>query len=62
MTFSLARRLLGVARKGNRLMAKIGIDYSDHATMTGYDQMVVTYGTQPLDDLYFARKGQRSGG
>tara|TARA_R110002110_G_scaffold174908_10_gene378215 strand:- start:1710 stop:2612 length:903 start_codon:yes stop_codon:yes gene_type:complete len=59
VTFTLARRLLGVARNGNRLMAKICIDFSDHATMTGYDQLVVTYGTQPLDDLNFARKGQR---
>ncbi len=55
-TFTVARRLLDVARDGNRLRATIGTDYSDHCTTRHYDQVVVNYGTMPLDDLYFALK------
>ena len=55
-TFTVARRLLGVARTGNRLSATIGTDYSDHVTTQEYDQIVVNYGTMPLDELYFELK------
>ena len=55
-TFTVARRLLGVQRDGNRLRAVIGTDYSDHRQTQLYDQVVVNYGTLPLDDLYFALK------
>ena len=54
VTFTVTRRLLDVKRKGNKLTATIGTDYSDHSHQADYDQVVVNYGTLPLDDLYFA--------
>ncbi|MCG7492173.1 NADH:flavin oxidoreductase [Thalassobius sp. Cn5-15] len=56
VTFTVARRLLGVARNGNQLRATIGTDYSDHRQDQHYDQVVVNYGTLPLADLYFDLK------
>lgn len=56
VTFTVTRRLLDVARDGNRLRATIGTDYSDFTRHQHYDQVVVNYGTMPLDDLYFALK------
>ena len=56
VAFTVTRRLLGVERKGNKLMATIGTDYSDHSDQREYDQVVVNYGTLPLDDLYFELK------
>ncbi|MEC8573557.1 MAG: N-methylproline demethylase, partial [Pseudomonadota bacterium] len=56
VTFTVARRLLGVEREGNRLSAEIGTDYSAHRQRKSYDQVVVNYGTLPLDDLYFDLK------
>ncbi|NHM18568.1 NADH:flavin oxidoreductase [Tritonibacter mobilis] len=52
VTFTVTRRLLGVAKKGNELVATIGTDYSDFAHDQAYDQVVVNYGTLPNDDLY----------
>lgn len=60
VTFTVARRLLGVARDGNRFTATIGTDYSDHTDAKSYDQVVVNYGTLPMDDLYFALKPDSS--
>ncbi|MGJ8544557.1 MAG: FAD-dependent oxidoreductase [Sulfitobacter sp.] len=60
--FTVTRRLLGVARNGNKLTAKIGTDYSDHTDEKHYDQVVVNYGTLPLDDLYFDLKPLSSNG
>ena len=60
--FTVARRLLGVAREGNMLCATIGTDYSDHSYTATYDQVVVNYGTLPLDDLYHALKPLSSNG
>ena len=54
--FTVARRLTGIARDGNRLSATIGTDYSDHVMRKSYDQVVLNYGTLPLDDLYFELK------
>ncbi|TMM55333.1 NADH:flavin oxidoreductase [Sulfitobacter sabulilitoris] len=54
VTFTVARRLLDVARDGNRLRATIGTDYGDRRWQQSYDQIVVNYGTRPLDDLYHA--------
>jgi N-methyl-L-proline demethylase len=51
--FTVTRRLLGVTRAGNRLRATIGTDYSKYRSEKEYDQVVVNYGTLPLDDLYF---------
>jgi pyruvate/2-oxoglutarate dehydrogenase complex dihydrolipoamide dehydrogenase (E3) component len=63
VTFTVARRLLNVTRDGNRLTATIGTDYSDHTYEAVYDQVVVNYGTRPLDDLYFdLRDSSRNGG
>ncbi len=56
--FTVTRRLTGVARAGNQLTATIGTDYSDHTYQATYDQIVVNYGTMPLDDLYFELKDQ----
>ncbi|RKF17016.1 N-methylproline demethylase [Roseovarius spongiae] len=54
VNFTVTRRLLGVTREGNQLTARIGTDYSDFMQDARYDQVVVNYGTLPLDDLYFA--------
>ena len=62
VTFTVARRLLDVQRDGNRLKAMIGTDYSDLKTEKTYDQVVVNYGTLPLDDLYFDLKPLSSNG
>jgi len=62
VTFTVARRLLDVQRDGNRLKAMIGTDYSDVKTEKTYDQVVVNYGTLPLDDLYFDLKPLSSNG
>ncbi|MBY6136899.1 NADH:flavin oxidoreductase [Nocardioides marinus] len=56
VTFTVTRRLLDVSRDGNLLKAKIGTDYSDFTSEKSYDQIVVNYGTLPLDDLYFDLK------
>ncbi|WP_406645651.1 NADH:flavin oxidoreductase [Aliisedimentitalea scapharcae] len=56
VTFTVTRRLLDVMRDGNRLCATIGTDYSDFTSQSSYDQVVVNYGTLPLDDLYFDLK------
>lgn len=62
VTFTVTRRLLGVERNGNKLMATIGTDYSDHTDQKEYDQVVVNYGTLPLDELYFDLKPLSSNG
>ncbi|WP_189640554.1 NADH:flavin oxidoreductase [Paramylibacter ulvae] len=56
VTFTVARRLLDVAKTGNILTAVIGTDYSDHTNLKKYEQVVVNYGTLPLDELYFDLK------
>jgi 2,4-dienoyl-CoA reductase-like NADH-dependent reductase (Old Yellow Enzyme family)/thioredoxin reductase len=62
VTFTVTRRLLGVERNGNKLTATIGTDYSDHTDAKDYDQVVVNYGTLPLDDLYFDLRPDSSNG
>ena len=62
VTFTVTHRLLGVARRGNKLVATIGTDYSDLTREQEYDQVVVNYGTQPLADLYFELKPLSSNG
>jgi len=56
VTFTVTRRLKAVERAGNILKAVIGTDYSDHLSEQHYDQVVVNYGTLPMDDLYFDLK------
>ncbi|GAA6162922.1 NADH:flavin oxidoreductase [Pelagimonas sp. KU-00592-HH] len=60
--FTVTRRLLDVSKDGNMLKAKIGTDYSDLVTEQTHDQIVVNYGTLPLDDLYFDLKPASSNG
>ena len=62
VTFTVARRLLDVERSGNKLSAKIGTDYSDHTHAATYDQVIVNYGTLPLDELYHDLKNHSSNG
>ncbi|MEP4194817.1 MAG: NADH:flavin oxidoreductase [Aliishimia sp.] len=62
VTFTVTRRLLDVARNGNKLAATIGTDYSDHSEVIDYDQVVINYGTLPLDALYFELKPLSSNG
>lgn len=62
VTFTVTRRLLGVERNGNVLSATIGTDYSDHSQKKDYDQVIVNYGTLPLDELYFDLKPLSSNG
>ena len=63
VTFTVTRRLLEVVKAGNKLTASIGTDYSDYVSTSTYDQVVVNYGTMPLDDLYFDLKPlSRNGG
>ncbi|MDP5086952.1 MAG: NADH:flavin oxidoreductase [Yoonia sp.] len=56
VTFTVTRRLIGVAQRGNTLTATIGTDYSGHTYDVEVDQVVVNYGTMPLDGLYFDLK------
>jgi len=62
VTFTVAGRLLSMSRKGNKLTATIGTDYSNHTNEKDYDQVVINYGTLPLDDLYFDLKSLSSNG
>ena len=62
VTFTVTRRLLDVAQQGNKLVATIGTDYSDHTATGEYDQVVVNYGTMPMDELYFELKPLSSNG
>ncbi len=62
VTFTVTRRLMDVRRNGNRMTATIGTDYSDHTHDAEYDQVIVNYGTLPLDDLYFDLKLLSSNG
>ena len=63
VTFTVTRRLLDVAKAGNKLNASIGTDYSDYISTSTYDQVVVNYGTMPLDEVYFDLKPlSRNGG
>jgi 2,4-dienoyl-CoA reductase-like NADH-dependent reductase (Old Yellow Enzyme family)/thioredoxin reductase len=62
VSFTVTRRLLGVTRSGNKLTAIIGTDYSDHTYEVEVDQVVVNYGTMPMDELYFKLKPMSSNG
>ena len=56
VTFTVARRLLNLSQNGNKLKAKIGTDYSSLKTFLEYDQVILNYGTLPVDELYFQLK------
>jgi len=56
VTFTVTHRLMDVTQDGNQLKAVIGTDYSDFQKEARYDQIVVNYGTVPMEDLYFDLK------
>ena len=56
VTFTVARRLLNLSQNGNKLKAEIGTDYSGLKTFLEYDQVILNYGTLPVDELYFQLK------
>ncbi len=58
--FTVTRRLLNLVRDGNQIKVTIGTDYSDLTSEKTYDQVVLNYGTLPLDDLYFDLKPSSS--
>jgi N-methyl-L-proline demethylase len=53
VTFTVAWRLLSVARMGNQLCAQIGTDYGQATQTRLFDQIVVNHATQPNAALYF---------
>jgi hypothetical protein len=54
ITYSIAKRLLGVSLEGNKLNALFGSDYDEKFKYNKtYDQIFVNYGVKPLDELYF---------
>ncbi|WP_428515332.1 FAD-dependent oxidoreductase [Roseovarius sp.] len=56
VTFTVTWRLHSIERAGNRLLAKLGSDFSAAQSTREVDQVVVNNGTIPLDDLYFDLK------
>jgi 2,4-dienoyl-CoA reductase-like NADH-dependent reductase (Old Yellow Enzyme family) len=58
VTVSLNRRLTGVRREGNRLVATLFSDYSKKSAERVVDQVVVEHGTLPLDEIYQALKSR----
>ena len=54
ITYSIAKRLIDVSIKGNKLNATIGSDYDENFKHNYiYDQIFLNYGVKPLDELYF---------
>ena len=54
ITYSIAKRLIDVSIKGNKLNATIGSDYDENFKNNSiYDQIFLNYGVKPLDELYF---------
>jgi len=54
ITYSIAKRLMGVSLEGNKLNALFGSDYDEKFKYNRtYDQIFVNYGVKPLDELYF---------
>lgn len=58
--FTVTERLKDIKRDGNRLRVTLGTDYSEFTRQATYDQVVVNYGTMPMDDLYFDLKEHSS--
>ncbi len=56
VTVTLNRRLTGVRRDGNRLVARLFNEYSGRSVERTVDQVVVEHGTLPLDEVYQALK------
>ena len=49
---TINKRVLGVRRAGNGLMATLGSDYGERVDERAVDMLVVEHGTLPLDELY----------
>ncbi len=49
-------RLLGIRKEGNKLMADISDEFARRESEQTYDQIIVEYGTLPVDDVYFDLK------
>ncbi|MFW2544279.1 FAD-dependent oxidoreductase [Primorskyibacter sp. 2E107] len=54
---TVAERLVGLEKDGNRLRARIGSDYVPDVREAVYDMVVVNQGITPLDEIYFDLKG-----
>ena len=55
ITYSIAKRLLDVSIKGNKLNTLIGSDYDENFKYnSSYDQVFLNYGIKPLDELYYS--------
>ncbi|HVZ01701.1 MAG TPA: NADH:flavin oxidoreductase [Dongiaceae bacterium] len=55
VAITISRRVMAVARAGNKLAVSIGSDYDERLRETRMvDQVVVEHGTVPVDELYFA--------
>jgi len=57
-TITINSRLFSVRRDGDELVARVGSDYVEERHDRRVDQVVVEYGTAPMDELYFALKEQ----
>lgn len=55
---TINKRLLGIRKDGNQLIAQVGSDYSTKTEDRLVDQIVIEHGTLPLEDLYFDLKPQ----
>lgn len=53
---TINKRLVGIRKDGNQLIAEIGSDYSSKIEDRMVDQVVVEHGTLPMDNLYFDLK------
>lgn len=53
---TINKRLVGIRKEGNQLIAEIGSDYTARIEDRLVDQVVVEHGTLPMDDLYFELK------
>ncbi|MEM7067631.1 MAG: NADH:flavin oxidoreductase [Pseudomonadota bacterium] len=54
VSFTIAKRLIGIEQVGNELEVQISSDYREDLIETKrYDQVIVNHGTIPLADIYF---------
>ncbi|MDA8637139.1 FAD-dependent oxidoreductase [Rhodospirillales bacterium] len=53
---TINKRLVGIRKDGNQLIAEIGSDYSSKTEDRLVDQVIIEHGTLPMDDLYFDLK------
>jgi len=60
VALTLNRRLIGVRREGNRLVAGLYNEYSKRTVERTVDQVVVEHGTLPLDQVYAELKAESS--